>query len=415
MKKEASGVPVRVETATACAHGLASSAWAFVRPDGVTGRRWFLIGDPQTSFERFARYLHAAGLLGDDGYLARGVGLVSMGDHFDYAGEDAVVAAEGVAILRWLAEHAPDQVVILAGNHDLARVAELAAVSDARFAEARAAARDTAVSDEDFAERFTDMPVRGLVSRDYSGFSVAQRALVKALLLGRRMVLAASATTREGAPLLLTHAGVTTRELAALRSAEERDPEVIADRLNHRLGRALDTVASDWHAGGGAPLDLAPLYLAGNAAEEGGGMLYHRPAHPQETRSDAAWSWGEGRARRFDPRTLPEGLAQACGHTGHARCLKELGSWVAEDARDPSPGQARTLTRRGDDVRYELGIRPAAAGAATLYMLDPEMTKGPASVAVMEVAAVEPIKPSPAGSGTTRSPRARACRRRAFA
>lgn len=389
MRPETSGTPVRVETAMACAGALASRPWNTVAPDGAPGRRWFVMGDPQTSFARLARYLDDAGLLGEDGYLARSVGLVSLGDHFDYAGDDLAVAQEGIAILRWLAEHPPDQVVILAGNHDLARVAELAGVDDARFVAARTAARDAAVSDEDFARAFPDLPVRGVVSRDYSGFCAAQRSLVKALLLGRRMLLAASATTPEGTALLLTHAGVTTRELTALRIAGTRDPRAIAARLQRRLDRAVDAVSEDWRGGGLAPLDLSPLYVAGNAAEEGGGMLYHRPAHPDEATGEKGGAWAEARPRRFDPRALPEGLAQACGHCGHARCVKDLGSWVSEDARRPGAGLARTLTRRGTSVRYALGIHPAEEGAATLYLLDPEMTKGPERVAVMEVAHVE--------------------------
>ena len=47
---------------------------------------------------------------------------------------------DGSNVLRWLAEHPPDQVVILMGNHDAARVMELAFESDESFAGARALA-----------------------------------------------------------------------------------------------------------------------------------------------------------------------------------------------------------------------------------------------------------------------------------
>ena len=63
-------IPAAVAKAAEYAHALARRAWTFVEPDGVTGRRWFLIGDPQTSFARFAGYLHDAGLLGEEGFLA---------------------------------------------------------------------------------------------------------------------------------------------------------------------------------------------------------------------------------------------------------------------------------------------------------------------------------------------------------
>src|SRR3989442_875942 len=61
--------------------------------------------------------------------------LVWMGDNWEWS----VLyyrwrrGAEGVALLSWLAAQPPDQVVLLVGNHDLARVGELVAFDQERF------------------------------------------------------------------------------------------------------------------------------------------------------------------------------------------------------------------------------------------------------------------------------------------
>lgn len=82
--------------------------------------------------------LGQAGLLSDEGTLRGDVGLVSIGDHFDHPGNIVQAARSGLAVLRWLAEHPPDQAVILAGNHDLCRVMELCEETNDSFARARA-------------------------------------------------------------------------------------------------------------------------------------------------------------------------------------------------------------------------------------------------------------------------------------
>ena len=63
--------------------------------------------------------------------------LVSIGDHFDW-GERAdrpTARKSGLALLSWLSAHPADQVVVIAGNHDLGRVGELAGVSNEFVAE----------------------------------------------------------------------------------------------------------------------------------------------------------------------------------------------------------------------------------------------------------------------------------------
>ena len=52
-------------------------------------------------------------------------------------------------------------------------------------------------------------------------------------------------------------------------------------RSLQQLRRLLAGVRDAWERGEAAPLSLAPLYLPASALEEAGGLLYHRPAHPQ--------------------------------------------------------------------------------------------------------------------------------------
>ncbi len=120
----------------------------------VAPRRAVAIGDPQTSAERWFGALAAHGLLGDDGWLRPDVRLVAMGDYFDYhVPERDRARVEGVLILGWLATHAPAQVTLLAGNHDLARVMEFAHVDDDRFRAAADAAAAITALPRDRAER----------------------------------------------------------------------------------------------------------------------------------------------------------------------------------------------------------------------------------------------------------------------
>lgn len=350
--------------------------------------RAFAIGDPQTTAARFLAALDARGLLGDDGWLRPDVRLVSMGDHFDYAvAEREEARVEGVLVLSWLAAHPRAQVTVLAGNHDLARVMELAAVDDARFAEAAAMGRaiealprdGRAAATEAFRARFPEVATPGYAARDYNAFTEEQRALVRRLLVARRFDLAVVERTR-GVDALLTHAGVTGREVALLGVAWEA--RALADALRTRFEAAIDAVADDWRAGRPTPLSLAPLHVAGADGAEGGGMLYHRPADPAREGADAPWERAPHGPRRFDPRGLPRGLVQVVGHTGHRKAWKEMPEW-----RDPgmteAPGGLRTLSVTGDRVRYARGVH--REGEATVWMIDPEMhhVATPADVALL--------------------------------
>jgi hypothetical protein len=302
---------------------------------------------------------------------------------------------EGVRILGWLAAHARDQVRILAGNHDLARVMELAAVDDARFEAAGDLARaiydapaaDRDALDAELLRRYPEIATPGCVGRDYNAFTVEQRELVKRMLLDDRFDLALAACTRGGASVLLTHAGVTTRQLDQLGLPDEREPTAIAGALNARLRAAVADVAVDWRRGGLAALSLEPLHVAGAGGTEGGGLLYHRPADPDRPGASASWEMDARAPRRYHPLDLPRGLLQVIGHTGHQKAYKELPRW-REPGMDDRRGGLRTLrVSRDDEIEYRRGTHPPAGGDAVVWMIDPEMHYVPsaADVALLEL------------------------------
>jgi len=388
-------IPTALARATEVRAGTAAAS---APPAPAAPRRVFAIGDPQTSAERFFGALAARGLLGGDGWLRPDVRLISMGDHFDYhVPERERARVEGVLILGWLAAHARAQVSILAGNHDLARVMELAAVDDAAFLAAGDFARALAGAPEpardaleaEFLRRYPAIATPGYAARDYNAFTVEQRELVQRMLLAGRFDLALAARAQDGAAVLLTHAGVTHRQLAELGLADERAPEAIADALNARLRTAVAAVADDWRRGGQAPLSLEPLHVAGAAGEEGGGLLYHRPADPDRPGASASWEHNARAPRRYHPRELPRGLAQVIGHTGHQKAYKELPRW-REPGMDDRRGGLRTLRVSPDGaIEYRRGTHPPGPGDATVWMIDPEMHYVPsgADVALLELAA----------------------------
>jgi hypothetical protein len=373
----------RIQAAIRRSNTLVELPWRPAPAAAHASRRCFAIGDPQASRERFFAILAHHDLLGDDGMLASDVMLISMGDHFDYDGEPAEVGREGLAILRWLAEHPPEQVPILAGNHDVCRVMELAPLGDQDFAEARVMAADLEVASrrgEDvtareriFFERFPSLPSPGIAVRDFLSYAEPQRSLVQALLLAGRMTLALAAQLPDGCEALLTHAAITRRELALLDPVSET-PREIAAALNGMLAMAVSEVRPHWEAGEHfRPLSLAPVHVAGTAGQEGGGLLYHRPANPERLHADHAWEFHPGRPRRFDPRRLPLGLVQVCGHTGHKKCVQELGDWVSSSARETKQGGLRTLCADTQRVSYEYGVIEPRADLAIVYLIDATM------------------------------------------
>jgi hypothetical protein len=200
------------------------------------------------------------------------------------------------------------------------------------------------------------------------------------LLLAGRFHLALAGELEGGRAVLLTHAGITNRELAMLElGGAPTDPRVIARALQGHLANALRRVRGDWMSGIATPLSLEPIHAAGIPGAEGGGLLYHRPTNPERPDADRAWELAPARPRRFDPRSLPIGLAQVAGHTGHNKCLTELGPWSTEAARGRKHGGIRTLRRAGETVTYDLGIADPAAEVADLILIDGELRRVPAS------------------------------------
>jgi hypothetical protein len=348
----------------------------------VGGKRYRVVGDPQTSLERFLAVLDAHEMLGVDGFLSDDVVLVSIGDHFDYPSrDDSDPRLDGLCILRWLAEHAPQQVHLVLGNHDAARVMELAGVGDAEFVRLRAAAKELAGVDDAPARwaALTDVATPGLVARDYAAFTEAQRRLVVELLRAGRYRLGVAGTLAGGQPVLCTHAGVTRRELEILDAGAT--PVAIAAALDRRLRDATAARHDDWASGRITPLDLSPLHVAGRQPEEGSGLLYHRPAEVAES------------GRRFHPRELPPALVQVCGHTTHRKAVKELRTWATPEAVAADHGVLRTLTVDGGAIRYDVGIVAPPAGAAVLYLIDASINDpdlDPELVPLFELASITP-------------------------
>ena len=377
--------------------------------------RTFVIGDPQGPFSKVLEVLDHHHALDDD-KLASDVVLVSIGDHFDYdLRNPGPASAEGLKILRWLASHDPQQVILLLGNHDASRVMELATLTDEEFQRARLLARavdaaennvstdsladiaaaaaaeqdEVAAAKAAYAAAFPELPPHGVVGRDYAAFTSEQRALVMELLLAGRFRLAATGALADGRSVLLTHAGVTSRELDMLGLPGARMPAAIADALQAHLAAAVDRVRDDWQRGELAPLSLEPLHVTGARGEEGGGLLYHRPSNPAQ--GDKAWRLDPSRPRRFDPRTLPIGLTQIAGHSGHAKCVAELGPWATPKAKARKHGGIRTLRVDGAGaISYDMGVAPPSSGdVADLILIDGELRRVAAvDVALLPLASV---------------------------
>jgi len=199
---------------------------------------------------------------------------------------------------------------------------------------------------------------------------------VQRLLLGRRLRLAATATLC-GAPVLLTHAGVTVRELTLLGLQEETDCLKLAAALNGLLDEAVATVGTAWIRGEPAALDLSPVHVTGTLGREGGGLLYHRPARRNRANArDVAWEFDVDAPRRFEPQALPAGLIQVAGHSGHGRCFDELEGWIGEGvSREPSV-PLRTIQIRSDGPRYVAGVAPTGHSAA-LVLIDAGFAESP--------------------------------------
>jgi hypothetical protein len=320
------------------------------------------MGDPQAPFSKVLGILAHAGLLAPNGRLAPDVFLVSMGDHFDW-GQTAhreQATAEARELLEWLASHSPEQVVLLAGNHDLARVGELLPFSDADWQQIRAEAddvRDGRADEIDFLRRHPELPSAQVAYRDLATFDVAQRELVLRLLDEGRFRLAYAPRS----DLLLSHAGITVDDLQSIGGEATTDATSIAAALNGAFQAAL----RQWDRR--TPLGIPGLHRPGSGAfGEAKGVLFHRNANP-DVADDLSPFEGPLR-RRYDPRRLVPGVVQGIGHIRDAKCRALLGAWA--DGTPAVIGPLRSLVVRDGQVRYARGV-PAerrANDAVTLFL-----------------------------------------------
>ncbi|WP_224362443.1 metallophosphoesterase [Hyalangium versicolor] len=328
------------------------------------------IGDPQADITRFLGILDRHGLLTERGWLAPEVQLVSVGDHFDWgkAHERDAVARSALRLVAWLAAHPADQAIILAGNHDLGRVGELADFTDATFAQAQEEADRIYDGDDTdearertFLDRFPQVPTVELVARDFSAFREEQRTWITYLLRTRRLRVAYAA----GPDLLVLHAGVTREDLGVVGVPQERqaDARTVADALN----QALDAAVSAWQGG---RLVMPALHVPGSADfGEGRGIFYQRPS----LRPDEGERTRLTPRRRFDPRRLPAGLTQVVGHTRDKRSRDLL--CLPGEIRD---GVLRHLVTDGARVAYAHGTpKGTGPGEAVLIFTDGGMREAP--------------------------------------
>jgi len=116
-------------------------------------------------------------------------------------------------------------------------------------------------------------------------------------------------------------------------------------------------------------------------------MLYHRPSDPDRPGADRSWEREVTRPRRYHPRTLPAGLAQVAGHTGHPKCVAQLVRW-RDPAMEETLSGRRTLRVAGDRISYDLGVHAAGPTDAVLYMIDPSFHRAtdPAAIELFELA-----------------------------
>ncbi len=361
------------------------------------------VGDAQCPFATYLEVLDRHGLLSDEGTLKPHVWMVSIGDHFDWGGLDQVkeAARQGWHLLAWLAAHPPEQVVILAGNHDLARVGELANMNRARHQKVLQAAskiykdgETDPVLEPEFLSDFPEYPSAQVAARDLSAFREEQQQLVVQLLRQRRI----RAAEPLGRHTVALHAGVTMDFLRYL----DLDPSHcgIADAVAATLNRALAAASDAWSGG---PMAIEGMHRPGSAAQgEGGGLFYHRPAHPSRVPDDEILLGDLGPdappvlRRVFDARRLPLKLTQVVGHVRDYRCRDLLEDWVVP--AEAVDGPLRHLSCDGETGKYQIGIpSQRAPEQAHMIFLDSGMNyTDPANIEILDVETMAPYsKPTP--------------------
>lgn len=196
-----------------------------------------------------------------------------------------------------------------------------------------------------------------VAAHDYRSFVPAQGELVRRLLLQDRMRLAATAKDTSGATVLITHAGVTRRELDILDAPA--NAEDCSARLNQFLCDRVERVRPAWEALLMQQLDLAPLYFGWEHSQPNGGFLIHRPdarvgslTHDQKLGLNHPLAPRSVRPEEF----LIQDLHQVVGHTVAAqRLVKWLAPRVTSAAAEAGMGTLMSLFHR--DGEPVLGLR----------------------------------------------------------
>jgi hypothetical protein len=336
-------------------------------PDGRTRTLEVAIGDAQAPIEIFLEILDRHDLLTDDGTLHPDLRLVSLGDHFDWGRPDetARAAQSGFRLLSWLANHPADQAILMASNHDLARVSELVAFDDDTFTAARKEATliraipfgtpGRAERRQALLESLPEVPSIGVLARDWASFEARQRDLVAALLRAKRYQAAWAAAH----DLLIVHAAVTPDDLSALGEPEPAPGDARA--MAAAVQRAFDDAVDAWD--GERPFAVPPLYRPGSFADgESRGIFVQRPADPEAETNDSDLFEGPPR-RRYDPRGLHPGVTIVCGHIRDNKCRELMPDWC-DDEDDSRDGPLRHLWATRNEVRYERGVPDGTAREA---------------------------------------------------
>jgi hypothetical protein len=313
------------------------------------------VGDPQASLEKLLSIFERNDFL-IGGALRSHVHVIFMGDYFDYGPpslrEEA--ARSGIELFEWILRQHKQQVTILLGNHDLARLCEL---SEFRSAEEFQAAHQLALKayrggDVDIALEshlktlYPNLVDAETIARDFSCFAPAQRALlISALRQGRIRV----AHVHRGA--LFVHAGVTRRDLQRLNPAEET-AEAYARCLNSFFEERVAVFLKDIEGDARGALDLQFLHVPPSRKTGWGrGIFFQRPGDPSASKHPEDF---EGLTRaRYSPLELPNFL-QVVGHTRDKKCRETMPLW--SDAGEAQDGALRSLQIENGFPTYRRGI-----------------------------------------------------------
>jgi hypothetical protein len=366
------------------------------RDHKASRRKWYAVGDPQTSALKFFEILHHHGLLAHTGWLRSDCGLIVCGDYFDFKPrpEDPSfdtlkkkrewMGNQGLMILKWLTTHPLDHIVVLIGNHDVARVCELDAFDDERFdkaydlgVELLSDVREGRLHQEEaqrvFYEAYPRLVSPRIALEYFPAFQARQKEFLRRLLQLRRVQITAHGSIRGRKPVLITHAGITTQTLTHLQLKHSTAPEHICLEMNRFFFNKAALSLQGWRLGRSSPLDLKPLVLPTTREQVGGGVLSHRPIDPNTCR-DPKLLRGLTPAR-YDPRDLPHGLTQIIGHVGHEKCVEAMPRWLDNKNTHKKLGNIRTLQIHKDKVHYNYCFVANQQIDTSIFMIDGLMQK----------------------------------------